>query len=179
MVPLLVRALNNRSSSLLRPTVVIADNLFRLVKNPADAGQFMPQILPGLDVIIDTAGPEIRSLATAAKNTLVKSAAGAKNVLKVSSQDSLKIIKRLTSDRKLFLGTFYDESFLLVAQIISLLVTEEIYQKSMWKEAIAPMIQPILHDDCEPILDSLFAHFYNVYKVIQFDIEVATSRRAR
>ncbi|KAI8846170.1 mRNA export factor elf1 [Chytridium lagenaria] len=68
LVPILVRALNERSMIVQRQTVIIIDNLCKL---------FLPQLLPGLDRIIEMAAfPEVRALATAAKNTLLKAGGG-------------------------------------------------------------------------------------------------------
>ncbi|KAJ3177907.1 hypothetical protein HDU87_004189 [Geranomyces variabilis] len=73
MVPLLARALNERSMLVVRPTTVITDNLCKLVRDPKDAGQFLPQLLPGLNKLVETAAfPEIRQLATVARTTLSK-----------------------------------------------------------------------------------------------------------
>ncbi|KAF9969889.1 hypothetical protein BGZ65_011548, partial [Modicella reniformis] len=55
MVPLLVRAFNERSAHIQRQTTIIVDNLCKLVKDPAEAGQFLPDLLPGLERIIDVA----------------------------------------------------------------------------------------------------------------------------
>ena len=52
MVPLLVRGLAERKPAVLRQTSVIIDNMCKLVENPADAHQFLPKLLPGLDRII-------------------------------------------------------------------------------------------------------------------------------
>ncbi|KAF8943837.1 hypothetical protein BGZ47_004984 [Haplosporangium gracile] len=89
MVPLLVRALNERSAHIQRQTTIIVDNLCKLVKDPAEAGQFLPELLPGLERIIDIAAvPEIRALATAARNTLIK-AGGATKVDPAAQSDSI------------------------------------------------------------------------------------------
>ncbi|KXS10571.1 hypothetical protein M427DRAFT_36950 [Gonapodya prolifera JEL478] len=73
MVPLLTRALNERSASLLRPTTIIVDNLFKLVRNPDEAAPFLPLIAPGVDRVVETAAfPEIRALGTAAQATIRK-----------------------------------------------------------------------------------------------------------
>jgi elongation factor 3 len=77
LVPILVRALNERSMAVQRSTCIIIDNLCKLVRDPAEAGQFLPELLPGLDKIIDIAAfPEVRALATAARNTLIKAGGG-------------------------------------------------------------------------------------------------------
>jgi hypothetical protein len=46
LVPILVRSLMERSMAVQRQTVIIIDNLCKLVRDPAEAGQFLPQLLP-------------------------------------------------------------------------------------------------------------------------------------
>ncbi|KAJ3102877.1 hypothetical protein HDU96_009478 [Phlyctochytrium bullatum] len=88
LVPILVRALNERSMLVQRQTVIIIDNLCKLVRDPQEAGQFLPQLLPGLDKIIDVAAfPEVRALATAAKNTLLKAGGGESNAVPVPPEN--------------------------------------------------------------------------------------------
>ncbi|RKP00808.1 hypothetical protein CXG81DRAFT_12800 [Caulochytrium protostelioides] len=73
MVPLLVRAMSSRSPVILRCAVVITHNLCKLVVDPRDAAQFLPQLKPGLDKLIEMgAFAEIRELATQARRTLVE-----------------------------------------------------------------------------------------------------------
>ncbi|KAJ3094052.1 hypothetical protein HDU97_008655 [Phlyctochytrium planicorne] len=87
LVPILVRALNERSMLVQRQTVIIVDNLCKLVRDPQEAGQFLPQLLPGLDKIIEVAAfPEVRALATAAKNTLLKAGGGASTVAEIPEE---------------------------------------------------------------------------------------------
>lgn len=128
MVPLLVRALNDRSASVMRPTTVIADNLFKLVRNPPDAGQFMPQLLPGLDRIIETAAfPEIRALAQAARQTLVKAAGGESATIAfnvdlsmIQSQIDLFCVKE-----RIFLVEFFKPCVDHVAQVLLVFMKKE------------------------------------------------------
>lgn len=71
MVPLLLRALQERSASLLRPTVIIIDNLSKLVVDPAVGKKFLPLLEPGVVKIVETAAfPEIRALAEAARKSI-------------------------------------------------------------------------------------------------------------
>ena len=127
MVPLLVRALNDRSASVMRPTTVIADNLFKLVRNPPDAGQFLPQLLPGLDRIIETAAfPEIRSLAQTARQTLVKAAGGESAVAFTVSLDEIKAeIEKYCKNNRVFLTEFFRPSVEFAARVINVLIKKE------------------------------------------------------
>ncbi|KAK9243451.1 P-loop containing nucleoside triphosphate hydrolase protein [Lipomyces tetrasporus] len=69
LVPILQRALNQGSSSqdLLRQTVIVVENLTRLVHNPREIRAFLPSLLPSVKRVFDTAAlPEVRSLASKA-----------------------------------------------------------------------------------------------------------------
>ncbi|CAN6621182.1 [NU+] prion formation protein 1 [Trichomonascus vanleenenianus] len=73
LVPILSRALNMSSSSQdsLRQTVIVVENLTRLVHNPKEVKAFIPELLPGIRKVVDTAAqPEVRELATKAKKVL-------------------------------------------------------------------------------------------------------------
>lgn len=73
LVPILWRALNQAASSqeLLRQTVIVVENLTRLVHNPIEVKAFIPELLPGIKRVVDTASqPEVRELATKAAKVL-------------------------------------------------------------------------------------------------------------
>ncbi|KAG0199386.1 hypothetical protein BGX33_011674 [Mortierella sp. NVP41] len=139
MVPLLVRALNERSAHIQRQTTIIVDNLCKLVKDPAEAGQFLPELLPGLERIIDIAAvPEIRALATAARNTLIK-AGGATKLDPAAQADS--IVPTETEARTIvnkavskfgFFPSFFDIVKAHVAQLSIVLVKEENLSPREW-----------------------------------------------
>ena len=169
MVPLLVRALNDRSAAVLRSSVIIADNLFKLVRNPADAGQFMPQLLPGLDRIIETAAfPEIRALATAAKNTLVKSASGSENLIHdtASADEIYEKLQQFLSEMTLFMTSFYDSTFYHIASIVSELIKQEIYGQHLWTGFILPYLdQVLLESDANLFMEKIYKHYYGAFLV--------------
>ncbi len=51
MVPLLARALNERSQNVQRQAVVVVDNLCKLVRDPHEAAKFLPELTPGVERI--------------------------------------------------------------------------------------------------------------------------------
>ena len=66
MVPLLVRGMKERATVVKRKTVVIIDNMSRLVDDPIEAAPFLDVLIPGVErVSQEVADPECR--ATAAK----------------------------------------------------------------------------------------------------------------
>jgi elongation factor 3 len=73
LVPILNRALNLSSTSQdsLRQTVIVVENLTRLVHNPREVKHFIPQLLPGVQKVVNTASlPEVRELAAKALKVL-------------------------------------------------------------------------------------------------------------
>ncbi|KAF9551678.1 hypothetical protein EC957_006571 [Mortierella hygrophila] len=139
MVPLLVRALNERSAHVQRQTTIIVDNLCKLVKDPAEAGQFLPELLPGLERIIDIAAvPEIRALATAARNTLIK-AGGATKADPAAQSDSIvptEAEARAVVDKAVgkfgFFPAFFDAVKAHVSLMTIVLVKEENLSPREW-----------------------------------------------
>ncbi|KAH7888557.1 P-loop containing nucleoside triphosphate hydrolase protein [Phlebopus sp. FC_14] len=76
LVPLLLRALNDRGMEVQRRTVVVIDNLVKLVRNPLVAARYLSPLVDGVKKIAEGAAfPEVRAFAEAASNTLSKSGA--------------------------------------------------------------------------------------------------------
>ena len=78
LTPLLERSLNDPTTSqeVLRQTVVVVENLTKLVHDPIEARAFLPKLRPGVQRVNDRASlPEVRELATRALN-VIKSAMG-------------------------------------------------------------------------------------------------------
>ncbi|KAG0309517.1 hypothetical protein BGZ98_001661 [Dissophora globulifera] len=147
MVPLLVRALNERSSHVQRQTTIIVDNLCKLVKDPAEAGQFLPDLLPGLERIIDIAAvPEIRALATAAKNTLIKAGGAVKadpaaqtDSLVPSDTDARSIVNKAVGKFGFF-PTFFDTVKAHIAILSVVLIKEENLSPREWVSILSPYL---------------------------------------
>lgn len=71
MVPLLSRALNERSQTVQRQSVIIVDNLCKLVRDPHTAALYLPGLLPSVERIEEGASfPEVREHAKSAVHTL-------------------------------------------------------------------------------------------------------------
>jgi elongation factor 3 len=78
LVPLLQRALNDRSMEVQRRTVVIIDNLVKLVRDPTIAAAYLSQLVEGVDKIAKGAAfPEVRAFGEDALATLTKAGASA------------------------------------------------------------------------------------------------------
>ncbi|KAG0014011.1 hypothetical protein BGZ80_010707 [Entomortierella chlamydospora] len=145
MVPLLVRALNERSAHVQRQTTIIVDNLCKLVKDPAEAGQFLPDLLPGLERIIDVAAaPEIRALATAAKNTLIKAGGATKTdpytqpgSIVPTESEARTVVSRAISKFGFF-PSFFDAVKIHVANLSIVLIKEDNLSIREWNQIVAP-----------------------------------------
>ncbi|KAF8656119.1 hypothetical protein AX16_002757 [Volvariella volvacea WC 439] len=78
LVPLLLRALNNRSMEVQRRTVVVIENLVKLVRNPVIAATYLSPLVDGVKRIAEGAAfPEVRAFAESSLQTLLKSGANA------------------------------------------------------------------------------------------------------
>lgn len=103
LTPLLERSLNTPSTSqeVLRQTVVVVENLTKLVHDPIEARTFLPKLRPGVQGVKDRASlPEVREMATRALQVI-------KNAMKdddgnlligqiapTSAEDVLKVLER-------------------------------------------------------------------------------------
>ncbi len=75
LTPLLERSLNTPTTSqeVLRQTVVVVENLTKLVHDPLEARAFLPKLRPGVKGVEDRASqPEVRELATRAVQVIDK-----------------------------------------------------------------------------------------------------------
>jgi len=75
LTPLLERALNTPSTTqeVIRQTVVVVENLTKLVHDPIEARAFLPKLKPGVQRVRDGASlPEVRDIGKRAFDTMVK-----------------------------------------------------------------------------------------------------------
>ncbi|KAH0253861.1 ABC transporter domain-containing protein, partial [Aureobasidium melanogenum] len=75
LTPLLERSLNSPSTSqeVTRQTVVVVENLTKLVHDPVEARSFLPKLLPGTKAVRDRASlPEVREIAQRALDVIEK-----------------------------------------------------------------------------------------------------------
>ena len=99
--PLLARSLNTPGTSqeTIRQTVVVVENLTKLVHDPVEARTFLPKLRPGVQKIKDTAAlPEVRELATRAVDTIDKAMGEGMNgtslaqLERTTAEDVLKVL---------------------------------------------------------------------------------------
>lgn len=114
LTPFLERSLNtpNTPQEVLRQTVVITENLTKLVHDPIEARTFLPKLTPGVKSVVDRAAlPEVREIATRALDVMNKAMAVDQEIVaeRVMGEDVGKIldaeIKRangLSGDKEFF-----------------------------------------------------------------------------
>ena len=103
LTPILERSLNTPSTAqeVLRQTVVVCENLTKLVHDPAEARVFLPKLKPGVQKVKDTASlPEVRELATRAVNVMIKAMGDDKDgvtnqqIMNTTAEDVLKVLDK-------------------------------------------------------------------------------------
>ena len=96
LTPFLERSLNNPSTAqeVLRQTVVIVENLTKLVHDPIEARTFLPKLTPGVKGVCDRASlPEVRELAERALATMQKAMGDDKDIVaRTTGEDAAKTI---------------------------------------------------------------------------------------
>jgi elongation factor 3 len=101
LTPLLERSLNTPTTSqeVLRQTVVVVENLTKLVHDPIEARTFLPKLQPGVQRVKDNASlPEVRELATRAVDVMKKAMGDDKDgittsqISRATTDDVLKVL---------------------------------------------------------------------------------------
>ncbi|KAF4418854.1 elongation factor 3 [Fusarium austroafricanum] len=96
LTPFLERSLNNPTTAqeVLRQTVVIVENLTKLVHDPIEARTFLPKLIPGVKSVCDRASlPEVREIAERALATMEKAMGDDKDVVaRTSGEDVAKML---------------------------------------------------------------------------------------
>ena len=96
LTPFLERSLNTPTTAqeVLRQTVVIVENLTKLVHDPIEARTFLPKLMPGVRAVAERASlPEVRELAERALATMEKAMGSDQDIVaRTTSEDVVKIL---------------------------------------------------------------------------------------
>ncbi|KAI8981601.1 P-loop containing nucleoside triphosphate hydrolase protein [Mycotypha africana] len=170
MVPLLTRALNERSTTILRQTVVITDNLCKLVRDPRTAAQFLPQLYPGIDRQAEGAAfPEIRVLANKAKQTLI-AAGGAQEksvdeLTDVTVEEASAAVKKAATKVQGFLDSFFLPFINYLGHIAADLARQEIFLNDRWHKIFTPYLKAfIMKSDIPALIDDVLKEVHTIFK---------------
>ncbi|KAI1337224.1 prion formation protein [Xylariaceae sp. FL0016] len=149
LTPFLERTLNNPSTiqEVLRQTVVITENLTKLVHDPVEARTFLPKLQPGIKNVADRAPlPEVRELATRALDVMEKAMSNEQGVVEKTSADD--VAKVLDDKIKNNGGLAGDLDFYKIARpYICEMVAEDAQYRAISRipAKIAPYLRDIMH----------------------------------
>lgn len=170
LTPLLERALNTPSTSqeVLRQTVVVVENLTKLVHDPIEARVFLPRLKPGVLKVKNGASlPEVRELGTRAVAVIDQAMGdvtdGVTNgqIAKATSDDVLKVLEKelranggVTKEE----GILWKTGQVYVAEMVREDVNARVLSRIPGR--IAPYMQYLLpEDNCQAIAEAVFQHF--------------------
>lgn len=183
LVPLLARALSERSTTVQRQTVILISNLFKLVRSPVLAAEYGPVVLPGVVKIAEGAAfPEIRDFANEAKESIENGMVGADVILAkegaveaAAKEDERLALQELMKLVTKFNGGVLPDAFMQVAlsyvsYAIAALVRKREFDEKTWLEIyVGPYLARFLD---APVVESI------VKETIRHWLEVDKSRHA-
>jgi elongation factor 3 len=191
LVPLLIRALNDRSMEVQRRTVVVIDNLVKLVRDPVIAARYLSGLVEGVAKIMDTASfPEVRNFASAAHATLLKAGASPgvvppppRDVVTETREVESQLLALLPPEvvtfspnepsvpRTPFHPIFSQSLHFTSTLIANLLFASQYTDAAVWKRCAGVYLGPYLHhyagsDDPAgtAFAESARNHFYAIFK---------------
>lgn len=181
LVPLLQRALNDRSMDVQRRTVVIVDNLVKLVRDPAVAARYLSQLVEGVEKIAKGAAfPEVRAFGDAALDTLKKAGASstgdippARDITSQTADARKELLglhpQALASGGEPALPTFAQILDFESGLVADLVFAKRFQGKAAWKRCIGvysgPWLSPNDGPDSTTFAESVREHFYSIEKV--------------
>ena len=172
LTPLLERSLNTPTTSqeVLRQTVVVVENLTKLVHDPVEARTFLPKLKPGVQGVKDRAAlPEVRELADRAVK-VIKKAMGDDDgnivdgqIAPITTAEVLKALERELKLRGGVTGQPGDtEVWSLAKTYIAEMVREDISLREMQRVNLCtgPYLQQIVRDDqADMVADAVYKYF--------------------
>jgi elongation factor 3 len=149
LTPLLERSLNDPTTAqeVLRQTVVVVENLTKLVHDPVEARTFLPKLKPGVKGVQDRASlPEVREMATRAVNVIDKAMSdddgkiASGTIVRITPDDVAKVLE---AEIKKAGGLGGDlEVFKLTRPYICSMVSEDVGHREI--ERISARVSPYL-----------------------------------
>ncbi|GKZ39300.1 hypothetical protein AbraIFM66950_012244 [Aspergillus brasiliensis] len=169
LTPLLERSLNAPTTpqETLRQTVVVVENLTKLVHDPAEARTFLPKLKPGVQRVKDRASlPEVRELATRALDVIEKAmtdkdvAAGV--VVKITPEEVLAVLEAKIQEHGGLARPEDATLFALGKNYVAEMVREDVNCRMHDRipGCIAPYLRGLLHEDKhEAVATAVQEHF--------------------
>ncbi|KAI1506012.1 prion formation protein [Biscogniauxia marginata] len=165
LTPFLERTLNNPSTTqeVLRQSVVITENLTKLVHDPIEARTFLPKLQPGIKSVAERAPlPEVRELATRALDVMDKAMGNDQAVVERTSADD--VAKVLDAEIKNNGGLAGDLDFYKQARpYICEMVAEDANHRQVSRipGRISPYLKDLMHQSgaSDAIASAVHQHY--------------------
>src|SRR3569833_557642 len=149
LTPFLVCSLNTPTTTqdVLRQTVVIVENLTKLVHDPIEARTFLPKLKPGVKAAADGASlPEVRELANRALGVIDKAMALDKEnvVERTTAEDVAKVLDARIKQSNGLAGDL--EVYKLLRPYVCTMVAEDVNHRYVTRisSKIAPYLEPLM-----------------------------------
>ncbi|KAF2036267.1 hypothetical protein EK21DRAFT_52893 [Setomelanomma holmii] len=168
VTPLLERSLNTPTTTqeVTRQTVVVVENLTKLVHDPVEARAFLPKLKPGVKAVQDRASlPEVREIGARALAVIEKAMADKDGnidsgaIARMQPADVANVITQQISA----VGNMYGfpgdaEVWACAKSYISEMIAEDINQREIARipQLIAPYLQPVMNPgDAEKVAEAV------------------------
>ncbi|KAF7306093.1 hypothetical protein HMN09_00764400 [Mycena chlorophos] len=181
LVPLLTRALNDRSMEVQRRTVVVIDNLVKLVRDPKVAALYLSSLVEGTERIAKGAAfPEVRAFGEAALQTLLKAGASAsgppathRNIEAETIGARIALLSLLPQELVIVSPGLPTPKYSLLAQSLTFqasLVADLVHEgrfgdKQVWHRCVGVYLEPWLDAEQGAAFgEAVRLHFYAIEK---------------
>ncbi len=174
LTPLLERSLNTPTTTqeVLRQTVIVVENLTKLVHDPIEARAFLPKLKPGVKAVKDRASlPEVREIAARALEVLDKamgqqngaSAAALNAIARTTSEDVLAVLEKEVKENGGLVNFPTDADIWTSTKCyISEMVAEDVNQREMDRisACVGPYLKPLMKDHKSTTVAKAVEKFY-------------------
>jgi elongation factor 3 len=174
LTPLLERALNTPTTpqEVLRQTVVVVENLTKLVHDPVEARAFLPKLKPGVQAVRDRASlPEVREIGQRAYDVILKAmgesesgiSANAHTVERTKPEEVLLVVEQEVGKNGGFINYPGDADVWAHAKLfISNAVAEDANQRLVDRltKNLVPYLQPLMDDGKADAVGAAVKEFY-------------------
>ncbi|KAH6618744.1 P-loop containing nucleoside triphosphate hydrolase protein [Boeremia exigua] len=172
VTPLLERSLNNPNTTqeVTRQTVVVVENLTKLVHDPIEARAFLPKLRPGVKAVLDRASmPEVREIggralavidaATADQDGNVEHGA----LARVSPSEVSLVLEKHVKEAGGLLDFPGDAELWTSAKAyISAMIAEDVHERQIKRipSLVAPYLKPLMGPDAAEKVSEAVSQFY-------------------
>lgn len=169
LMPFLERSLNspNTAQEVLRQTVVIVENLTKLVHDPIEARTFLPKLAPGVKGVCDRASlPEVRELANRALAIMEKAMGNDQDIIaRTTPDDVAKLLDEHVKKNNGLAGGL--DLYKLARPYICDMVAADVNHGFVTRVSgrIAPYLQPLMREPGahQKVSDAVQQHYVDDY----------------